>query len=109
MALPILPGKTEEWRRVIQETTGPRRSEVDNMHSRLNISKANWLLQQTPHGDLAIVVLEGEGAAEAFPKLGQSNHPFDVWFKEKIGATYGIDLSAPPPGPAPALMYESRG
>jgi hypothetical protein len=109
IALPILPGKTEEWRRVVQEATGPRRNEVDDMHRRLNIRQANWFLQQTPHGDLAIVVLEGDGAAEAFPKLGQSNEPFDVWFKEKIGATYGISLSEPPPGPPPMQMYEYRG
>jgi len=24
-SLPILPGKTEEWKRVVQEATGPRR------------------------------------------------------------------------------------
>jgi hypothetical protein len=28
LALPILPGKTEEWRRFIVEVTGPRRSET---------------------------------------------------------------------------------
>jgi hypothetical protein len=109
VALPILPGKTEEWRRVVQEATGPRRSEVDDMHSRLNLRRANWFLQQTPHGDLAIVFLEGAGAAEAFLKWAQSSEPFDVWFKEKIGATYGLNLSEPAPGPAPETVYEYRG
>ena len=108
MALPILPGKTEEWRRIVQEATGPRRSEIDDKHSRLNVRSANWFLEPTPNGDVAIVVLEGEGAAEAFPKWGQSRHPFDVWFKEKIGPTYGINFDEPPPGPPPALMYEYR-
>jgi hypothetical protein len=108
-ALPILPGKTEEWRRTVQEATGPRRSELDDMHRRLNVHKANWFLQQTPQGDVAIVVLEGEDAAEAFAKWGQSRHALDMWFKEKIGATYGLDFNQPPPGPLPAMMYEYQG
>ena len=105
-ALPILPGRSEEWRRIVQEATGPRRAELDDMHRRLGVDRATWVLQQTPHGDLAIIVLEGAGAPQAFPKWGQSQHPFDVWFKEKIGATYGLDLSQPPSGPAPETLYE---
>ena len=105
-ALPILPGKTEEWKRVVQEATGPRRAELDEMHRRLGVRSANWFLQPTPDGAIGIVYLEGEGATEAFAKWGQSRHPFDVWFKQGIGATYGIDFNAPPPGPAPQIMYE---
>lgn len=108
VAIPILPGKTEEWRRIVQEATGPRRAEVDAMHRQLNVGQANWILQATPNGDVAIVILQGEGASEAFAKLGQSNQPFDVWFREKIGATYGLNLSEPPAGPPPAVMYEFR-
>ena len=108
-ALPILPGKTEEWKRVVQEATGPRCTELDDMHLRLGIRSASWFLQHTPGGDVAIVYLEGEGALEAFAKLGQSKHPFDLWLKQSIGATYGIDFNAPPPSPSPQMMYEFRG
>jgi hypothetical protein len=68
-----------------------------------------WFLQPTPNGDVGIVYLEGDGADTAFAAWGQSQHPFDVWFKQSIGATYGIDFSAPPPGPAPLMMYDFRG
>jgi hypothetical protein len=106
VALPILPGKTEEWKRVIQEATGPRRAETDEMHRRLNIHTARWFLQPTPNGDVAIVYLEGPGAPDVFAKWGMSQHPFDVWFKQSIGATYGVDFNAPPPGPGPETVYE---
>jgi len=43
-ALPILPGKTEEWKRVVQEATGRRRTELDDMHRRLGIRSASWFL-----------------------------------------------------------------
>lgn len=105
-ALPILAGKTEDWKRVVQEATGPRRAELDDMHRRLGIRSANWFLQLTPGGNIGIICLEGEGAAEAFAKWGQSQHPFDLWLKQSIGPTYGIDFNAPPAGPAPQMMYE---
>jgi mannose-6-phosphate isomerase-like protein (cupin superfamily) len=105
-ALPILPGKTDEWKRVVAEATGKRRAELDDMHKRLNIRAAHWFLQPTPNGDVAIVYLEGDGAELAFAAWGQSQHPFDMWFKQSIGPTYGIDFNVPPPGPAPMMMYE---
>lgn len=105
-AIPILPGKTEEWKRLVAEATGPRRAELDDMHHRLGIRSASWFLQQTPAGDIAIIYLEGDGAEQAFAKWGQSQHPFDIWFKQSIGPTYGIDFNAPPPGPAPQVVYE---
>jgi hypothetical protein len=108
-ALPILPGKTEEWKHIVKEATGPRRAELDDMHRRLGLRSARWFLQRTPMGDLAIVYLEGDGAADAFAKWGQSQHPFDTWFRKSIGAVYGMDLSAPPPSPAPESMYEFSG
>ena len=108
-SLPILPGKTEEWKRIVREATGPRRAELDDMHRRFGLHTVHWFLQPTPMGDIAIVYLEGEGAETAFPKLGQSQQPFDAWFRNSIGATYGIDLSAPPPGPGPEMVYEFKG
>lgn len=109
VALPILPGKSDEWKRVIRDATGPRRAELDDMHRRLKIENARWFLQPTPNGDVAIVYLEGPGAAEGFAKWGMSQEPFDVWFKQNIGPTYGIDFSTPPPGPGPEMVYDFRG
>ena len=105
-ALPVLPGKTNEWKKVVHEATGPRRAELDEMHRRLGLTGAYWFLQQTPNGDVALVVLEGEGAPTAIPEWSKSTQPFEVWFRDAIGATYGIDFTAPPPGPAPEMFYE---
>lgn len=108
-ALPVLPGKTNEWKKVVREATGARRAELDEMHRRLNLTGTYWFLQQTPNGDIAIVVLEGEGAPTALLEWAKSDKPFDAWFRGAIGATYGLDLSIPPPGPAPELFYEYHG
>lgn len=108
VALPILPGKTQQWQELIGEITTQRRSEVDGFHRRFGLTRANWYLNQTPGGDMAIVVLEGPDAAGAFAQWGMSQDPFDLWFKGEVGALYGVDFNQPPAGPAPEMVYEYR-
>ena len=108
VALPILPGKTPAWQRLIGEVTTNRRAELDGFHRRLGLARVNWYLNQTPGGDIAIVVLEGPDAAAAFGQWGMSQDPFDLWFKREVGALYGIDFNQPPTGPAPEMVYEYR-
>ena len=59
--------------------------------------------QQRQHTLMAMAIAV---AGAALPKWGQSREPFDLSFKEKIVATYGIDFNAPPPGPAPEVFYD---
>jgi hypothetical protein len=108
VALPILPGKTPQWQHLIDDITTRRRGEVDAFHRRFGLTRANWYLNQTPGGDVAIVVLEGPDAAGAFAQWAQSQDPFDVWFKTEVGALYGLDMSQPPAGPEPRMVYEYR-
>jgi hypothetical protein len=108
VALPILPGKTEEWKRLAAELTGPRRPENDDFHKRIGVARTNWYLQQTPHGDIAIVFLEADDPLGVFRQWAESQHPFDLWFKAQEGALYGLDLNQPLPGPGPQMVYEYR-
>ena len=108
IALPIQPGKSEEWRRVVQELSTSKRRETDDMHKRLGVKKADWFIQQTPVGDLALVVLEGEDAGAKFAAWGGSQHPFDLWMKGALGPLYGIDFNQTPAGPLPSGVYEYR-
>ncbi len=50
-AFPILPGKTEQWKRFCQETVGPRRSEYEAANNRLGVTRDFAALQQTPQGE----------------------------------------------------------
>ncbi len=108
VALPILPGKTAEWQKLIGDLTSQRRGELDGFHRRFGFTRANWYLNQTPGGDVAIVVLEGPNAEAGFGQWAMSQDPFDVFFKREVGALYGIDFSQPPAGPAPEMVYEYR-
>ena len=108
VALPILPGKTAAWQKLIGELTTNRRADLDNFHRRFGLTRADWYLNQTPGGDVAIVVLEGPDAAGAFMQWGASQDPFDLYFKGEVGPLYGVDFNQPPAGPAPQQVYAFR-
>jgi hypothetical protein len=64
-------------------------------------------LQQTPHGDLVIVTLEGDDPAAAFMKFAEGSDPFTQWFRAKVAELHGVDLAAAFPGPLPQLVADS--
>src|SRR2546428_89648 len=66
MALPLLPGKTENWKRWVQEMAGSRLSEFQASRKRLGISREASFLQQTPMGDMAVLYIEGQDIAYTF-------------------------------------------
>jgi hypothetical protein len=105
-AIPLPPGKTEAWRRFMDELKGPRHAEVQDMLRRAQLTQHNFYLQQTPRADLAIVYLEGD-VAHAFHHFATSDHPFERWVRQQVLETEGIDLTQPPPGPPPEVVLEA--
>ena len=105
IALPCLPGGAERLRALARECSGPRQAEFADFHRRVGLSAERWFVQQTPQGDLCIVTLEGDPAG-AMAKLGSSQRPFDVWFREAVKGVHGVDFAAPLPGPAPVQVFE---
>src|SRR5438132_7354747 len=96
IALPLVPGKTEEWKRFTEEIKGPRRRDYADFHNRVGLTRENWYLQHTPQGDMVVVYLEGD-LPGAFQALAQSDHPFDHWLIERWLDTEGVDFSKPLP------------
>lgn len=98
-ALPLLPGKTEAARAFMQELEGQFKSDFAASEQRIGITKESWYLQQTPNGDLFVTYMESPDFAKALSEFGQSQEPFDRWFKQQMADVTGIDLNDPPPGP----------
>ena len=103
---PILPGKLEAWKRFNNEINGPRRKEFEDQQKRSGITRHRVWLQQTPGGDMALVVQEGEDPQRAMEALATSTDAFDVWFRERIKDIHGLDLSQPLPGPLSELFID---
>jgi hypothetical protein len=98
LAVPLVPGKTEVWKKYNQEMEGPRRQEYQNFHTRLGIRVEQVALQQTPNGDMVIVHWEADNPQKIFDTFKDSQERFDKWFREKIIIEcHNMDLSQPMP------------
>lgn len=99
-AMPLTPGKTQEWLNWSEELNGPRRAEYEASRRRIGLTKEFGYLQHTPNGDLAIIVLESGDLAHAMQVISTSQEPFDVDFRARAKEYFsGLDLSQPLPGP----------
>ncbi len=105
-AIPIMPGKTEQWKAFAAEIISERRSAFEASQEELGITAENWYLQQTPHGDMAIIYMEGVDPAAAMESLAGSEGSFEVWFKAQALEIHGLDLSQPMPGPISVVINE---
>jgi hypothetical protein len=107
LAIPIVPGKTDQWRRFIDQINGPRRAEYIDSRRHLGV-RERVFLQSSPHGDLVLITVEGDDPETAFRFFGAQDDPFINWFREQVLELHGIDLAAPPPGPFPQLVVDSQ-
>jgi hypothetical protein len=105
MAIPIAPGKTEQWKKFVAELNGPRRAEFVASRKRLGVHERTFL-QHTPHGDLVVVTIEGDNPGKAFLDFGKSTDPFSSWFFQQVQELHGMDIRTPP-GPFPEMVVDT--
>jgi hypothetical protein len=105
-ALPLLPGKTDDWRRWSQDLLGPRHGEYLASRRRLGVTAERAYLQRTPQADLVVVYIEVADLDQAFGGLTTSQEPFDVWFRQVALDLWGIDFGKPLPGPLSELVFD---
>ena len=105
--VPIAPGKTEAWKNYVKEMSGPRNEEYRNSRKRAGLRTEQVYLQQTPHGDMCVVMLGGDNPQKSLETFMTSADPFDKWFREKILIeAHGLDLSQPMPQNQCILDYQ---
>jgi hypothetical protein len=104
---PVLPGKAEQARVFGKDVMGPRASEMDASRRPLGVTREAVWINETPMGDMGIVLIEGENVAEANRRFAASTEPFDVWFKETVLDFSGVDFSEPLPAMSETL-YDNR-
>ncbi len=93
-AAPLLPGKTEaDLEAMASVSSGARRAEHEASRRRAGIKRESAWLHRTPDGDVVVVLVEAEDVEAAMGALATSQEPFDVWFREHIKDTHGMDVS----------------
>jgi len=93
IAVPIAPGKTAEWRRSIEELTGPRYDEYEASRKRFGLTEQTTFLQQTPMGDFAVIHLVGPDVHASFHAMSTSHDPWDVKWREMTTDLHGVDFA----------------
>ena len=79
---------------------GPRHAEFAAARRRQGIDRQIVWVQQTSEGPREILLIETADPARAFMLMATSQEPFDVWFRQVLVDTFGIDLTqsaGPPP------------
>ena len=107
LSFPILPGKLEEARAFGAEVAGPRAAEMEESRRSLGVTREAVWVQQTPMGDVGIVLIEAEDVAGANAGFARSQAPFDVWFRQSVEGFSGVDFGQPVPA-WPEVAYDSR-
>lgn len=108
VALPVLPGKEEPWRRFAQELLGSRLREYEGFRERLGLRNESVRLVHSPRQELAVAHLEVEDPERALKRLNASEEPFDVWFKLKLVELHGCDLAQPKADPEVIFAFPQR-
>ena len=106
MAVPILPGKTSQFKKFIAELNGKRYNEFVRSRKRLDVHERAFF-QSTPLGDTVIVTLEGPDQEGAFKNFAAADDDFTNWFAKEVKEIHGFDLKNPHPGPLPELIADS--
>jgi hypothetical protein len=103
-AVPIPPGKTEALQQHIAEAA--KRDDLDETFRGFGISRETWHLQETPQGDLLVLVFEAEDPLGMLEQFAKSEKELPTWQRQCLKEILGIDLSDPPPGPPSKLIFE---
>lgn len=93
--LPLLPGMTSADRDAMLDCwRGERAAQHRASRLRHGITREATWIQQTPGGDVVVVLLESDDLAAALAGMAASAEPFDTWFRAHAKAVHGIDLAA---------------
>ena len=98
-AAPLQPGKAEAARQFAREAYAVRREELARSRREKGISREEVFLNQSPHGDLCVVYLEGTDPVEGNRQFAASNSSYDRWFKEQCRQIFPpfVDFDQPVP------------
>jgi len=107
-AVPILPGRSEVWRRCLQEMMELRRPEYEESRRRLGISEERVWIAEAVNGNVTIVAVVAAQPEQVLAQLAISDLPFDRWYREQLLALQGFDSAKPLSRASPELVLEWR-
>ena len=107
-ALPVLPGQSDRVRNFGKELE-QHRDEFDRLNKEATITRYVSWLQESPHGDVEIIIMEADDPSRIRSYLS-GDTAYDSWWLDYLRDVHGLDLRAIPEGqwptaPAPAFSW----
>jgi hypothetical protein len=88
----------------MRELERDRKGEYAASEHRIGITTEVWHLAALPAGDVLIAHIETDDFASALRAFSTSRDGFDMWFKQRLADSTGLDLNGPPAGALPELL-----
>lgn len=107
LPFPVLPGKSQSDVRSIADRfySDPDGYRESRRNVGVTLERAYW--QHTEMGDFVIAYLESDkSVADALAATAQDRTPIGRFFAERAKEVHGVDITQPPPGPAPETVLE---
>ena len=98
LVLPVKQGRSDAARAFMQELETDRKDDYAVSERRIGIDKEAWYMASTPAGDQLVAYMESPDFAHALDAFCRSQDRFDLWFKERLDESTGLDLNHPPEG-----------
>ena len=80
-------------------------SEYEAFSQKLGLKTQRAYLQHTPHGDQAIIYLEGDDLERTFQHLRTAQDPFTVLMRQRTQDLFGVDLTHTEPGALSQFVF----
>ena len=84
---------------------GAKRADTDKFYRQYAVNHESAYLQETPHGNILIVVTVLKDDVEAAPRYQAAATEFDAWFKSEVKRLSGVDPNVTPLGPLTTEMF----
>lgn len=103
MAVPVPDGKVPALEAHILEARG--RDDFDSTLRGFGIEHESWHVQETPGGTLLILVFQCDDPPAMMQAFGASDAPLPTLQRAFLKEALGMDLTEPPPGPPPRIIF----
>jgi len=104
---PFAEGKAEAWQAFVREWAEDAEGVID-FNKRHGLTRQAGWLAHTPAGPVAVILHEGPGSETLMQSMTTSDNEYDVKMVAQLSELHGMDFNAPPPGPAPAIQFDTR-
>ncbi|WP_319590605.1 hypothetical protein [uncultured Draconibacterium sp.] len=105
---PLKKEKLDAWKDWAKSLTGEQNQAFNEFNKKHGLTRHDAWLAETPDGPVVVALHEGPGADNFLQSVASTDGPFENSFKEKVLEFHDMDITAPPPGPAPVKMISSE-